>query len=185
MLCERCNKKKATVIYRENLAGRVRVLRLCGECTEVLEAAGELEELGTAMAPYGSVFVRNEDNGGALPFFLPVGGTGSGSSGRGGGGALKCPSCGSTLGEITSGGRVGCASCYRTFAEPLAVVIRALHGEASHAGQLTAEARRRKERADCLARLKRQLKEAVTAEQFERAATLRDEIRRLEDTAVS
>ncbi len=184
MLCERCNKKKATVIYRENLAGRVRVLRLCGECTEILEAAGELEELGTAMAPFGSPFARNEDNGGTLPFFLPVGGTG-GTTSTGRSGGLKCSSCGSTLGEIISGGRVGCAMCYSVFAEPLRVVIRALHGEATHTGRSTAEARRRKERADCLARLKRQLKEAVAAEQFERAATLRDEIRRLEDAAVS
>ena len=39
MLCEKCNKKKVTVFYRESINGRNRALRLCNECTDALEQA--------------------------------------------------------------------------------------------------------------------------------------------------
>ena len=42
MQCQRCSKKKATVFYRESVNGRVKTLRLCGECAEVLEQAGDI-----------------------------------------------------------------------------------------------------------------------------------------------
>lgn len=173
MLCERCNKKKATVFYRENISGRVRVLRLCGECTEILEAAGELEDISAAIAGFASPFFRGEEGGILLPFPSLWGGTP-----RSGGG--KCPLCGITFGEISSTGKVGCAMCYDTFSEALAGVVRVTHGKAVHTGRASAGARARKERAERLANLKRELKEAVSSEQFETAATLRDEIRRME-----
>ena len=50
MQCQRCNKKKATVFYRENVSGRVKAMRLCGDCAEVLEQAGELEDMGTVLS---------------------------------------------------------------------------------------------------------------------------------------
>ena len=61
MQCERCNKKKATVFYRENINGRVKALRLCGDCVEVLEQAGELEDMGTVLSGVPSPLLVSED----------------------------------------------------------------------------------------------------------------------------
>ncbi len=177
MLCERCNKKKATVFYRENINGRVRALRLCGDCTEALEAAGELEDMSAAMTGFASPFCRIDDRLYATPFrLLPrksAGRTGSAPTDA-------CPLCGATAAEIASTGKVGCARCYEVFGDVLAGAIHATHGQSTHAGRTSAGHRARKEKAERLARLKDQLKEAIASEQYETAVSLRDEIRALE-----
>ncbi len=176
MLCERCNKKKATLVYRENLSGNIRSLRLCGECTDILEAAGELEELGTVLSPFASPLLF-ADEGEAPPFFPEGNAPTDNAEG------LRCPLCGSTLGELSAEGRVGCARCYETFVGPLGEIIRTVHGKAIHAGRIAAGARGRRERIERLARLRLDLKSAIIAEQYESAAALRDEIRVLEAEA--
>ncbi len=169
MLCERCKKKKATMVYRESAAGRARVLRLCAECTDVLEAAGELEEMAAALSSFASPLCEEESPSAVLPM-SEVGDEGSAS----------CPMCGMTGGEIVATGRVGCIRCYEVFAGTLRGGMRAVHGRAEHAGRTSAGARRRRERLDALARLRGELKDAIIAERFEAAAGLRDEIRGLE-----
>ncbi len=173
MQCERCNKKKATVFYRENLGGRIKTLRLCGDCATILEQAGELEDMSTAISGFLSPFFLWEDGSVLLPF--P-----SSSAGTVRGGVRKCRVCGATLGDIASAGRVGCAECYSVFSEELSEVVRSAHGNVGHTGRVSAGFRARRERMERLAALKKQLQEAITAENFEAAVGLRDEIRAIE-----
>ena len=173
MQCERCSKKKATVFYRENVGGRIKALRLCGECAEILEQAGELEDMSTAISGFLSPFFLWEDGSVLLPFPSPSAGTVRG-------GVRKCRACGMTLGEIASAGRVGCAECYGTFAEELGDVVRSVHGSTAHTGRVSSGFRARRELMERVAALKKQLKEAVAAENFEAAVGLRDEIRAME-----
>ena len=177
MLCDRCNKKKATVFYRENAGGRIKALRLCGDCLEILEQTGELEDVSAAVAGFVSPFFAAEEFGLSFPF--PVR---EDPSARAGGAApiRKCPACGATEEDLRRIGRVGCARCYTAFAEELAGVLAATHGRAEHTGRVTAGHRARAEKTARLAKLKKQLKEAVGAEQYEAAAGLRDQIRGLE-----
>lgn len=173
MQCERCNKKKATVFYRENIGGRVKALRLCGECAEVLEQAGELEDMSTALSVLRFPLLCGEDGFLSLPFH---GNTPSTSRGA----ARKCPVCGAVYSELVAAGKAGCATCYTVFSEELTDVIRASHGRAEHEGRVSAGFRARKDRLARLEELRGQLKKAVEAEEYERAAGLRDEIRGLE-----
>lgn len=172
MQCERCNKKKATVFYRENINGRIKALRLCGDCVEVLEQAGELEDMGTVLSGVPSPLLVSEDGGWPLPLFVGVGASPKKS----------CPTCGEGFGKAAERGRLGCPACYTAFAAELAEPLRALHGRALHTGRVSAGYKSRKETERRLAELRGQLKAAVSAEEFERAAALRDEIRRLEAT---
>ena len=45
MLCEKCGKNEATYYYHENVNGRTKTLRLCGDCAEKMEQADELPKL--------------------------------------------------------------------------------------------------------------------------------------------
>lgn len=188
MLCERCNKKKSTVIYRENISGHIRVLRLCGDCADVLEAAGELEEVSAAFASFSSPLFRADDSG-TLPFLTPTGGKVAppNSSKRTSTPARgevsppgKCPLCGSTLADIATTGKAGCAACYDAFGEALHALLRSVHGKAEHVGRTTAGFRAKREKLERLALLRQNLKDAIVSEQYEAAAGLRDEIRALE-----
>lgn len=174
MICERCNKKKATVFYRENIGGRIKALRLCGECAEILEQAGELEDISAAVAGFVSPFFITDDGTYALPFSLPDG------SGAKSGGTRRCGVCGATLADMAKSGRVGCANCYGAFAEDLEFTIRSAHGRAEHTGRTSAGYRLRMEKAERLTGLKKRLKEAISDERYEAAAGLRDQIRALE-----
>ena len=173
MQCERCNKKRATVFYRENIGGRVKALRLCGECADILEQAGELEDMSTALSGVLSPFFQSDEGLFLLPFHDTVPGSSRGS-------VRKCPSCEATFSELAATGKVGCSVCYTTFADELSEAIRATHGRAEHRGRVSAGFRAHKEKMERLEDLRRQLKEAVATEEFERAAGLRDEIRSLE-----
>ena len=80
--------------------------------------------------------------------------------------------------ELRRTGRVGCPDCYATFADILNPYVQKIHGATRHIG--TAPAAPEQSKADPVADLKAQLKAAVESEDYERAASLRDEIRRME-----
>ena len=180
MICERCQKKKASVIHRNTHAGRLSVRHLCAECTEVLESTGELQEISAVLPSY--IAPLSEEGGGRFPFFFThtdAEGSGKGRS------HPKCSLCGMALSDLIAGGRAGCPRCYEVFSTTLSGAISAMYGPISHVGQTPAAVRLRKERSVRLATLRENLKEAVIAEQFERAAGLRDEIRALESDGIA
>ena len=173
MTCERCNKKKVSILYRESAGGRVRALRLCGECAEVLEQAGELEEVSSTVAGFILPQFLSDEGSLPLPFRRVAQATGTPS-------ARSCAICGASMEDIADTGRVGCSACYTVFSDELAGIIRSAHGRGEHAGRVSAGYRLRLEKGERLAGLKRQLKEAVSQENYEAAAGLRDNIRALE-----
>jgi protein arginine kinase activator len=182
MTCERCNQKSVSVFYRESIGGRERSLRLCGECADALEAAGELEDVSAAVAGMTAPRFPSEESRFTLPLRKPTAANGTSPA------AVPCPLCGSTAEELAATGRVGCAACYtlhgklrgELHGDLLESVIRAAHGRAEHTGRVSAGYRARRERETRLAGMRQQLKEAVSREDYESAAGLRDSIRRLE-----
>ena len=172
MQCERCNKKKATVFYRENINGRIKALRLCGDCAEVMEEAGELEDMSTVLSGTHSPLLAFTGTGCPIPLW----GDAAEPSKK------TCPTCGESLAHAAERGRLGCPSCYIAFSPELATSLRVLHGRATHVGRVSAGYRARKEALRRLSELREQLQAAVATEEFERAAAMRDEIRRLESS---
>ncbi|HOA75291.1 MAG TPA: UvrB/UvrC motif-containing protein [Phycisphaerae bacterium] len=90
---------------------------------------------------------------------------------------VKCPQCGLSFVEFKSQGLLGCPNDYDAFGEALASVIeRAQDGRTHHTGKSPGEVVTidpvQQRRLD----LQRELREAVEAEDYERAAKLRDEI---------
>ncbi len=170
MICERCRKKNVSVIHRRVRAGKMQVWHVCSACSEILEATGELEDVSAALPPYTASVI--EENGGSFPFFL--------SSIPSETAGTVCPLCGMTGEELITEGRAGCPRCYETFASPIRASVEVLHGRGSHVGRCPAAARARQERERQLAGLRTELREAVAEEAYERAATLRDTIRRME-----
>ncbi len=107
--------------------------------------------------------------------------------------ASVCPGCRTTFAEFKQNGLLGCADCYRVFETQLGPLLaRAHQGGDRHRGKspvrmtgapapehdpsILAELA---ERARRLAALRHELDGAVKSEQYERAARLRDELKRL------
>ena len=162
MKCEKCNAREATVLFKQTINGNTTTLHLCGEC------AAELQQ--------GDLFA-----GSAFPFggnlFGGLFGTKHADS------TLTrkiCPQCGAAWSEIRRDGKPHCPACYKTFESELEPTLRSLYGTAAHTGRAPAACKAARDRQNRSADLKRRLREAIDAEQYEEAARLRDEIKALE-----
>ena len=172
MLCEKCKKRTATVFYNENINGKTRSYSLCGECAAELREKGELQDITSMVGSFADPFSNLHNDLFGSFFGIPARvAPGSGKT---------CPECGTTFREITESGKVGCPECYSTFADELAGRIQSVHGTTSHTGSVPARHRVKKERTEKIHSLKADLQKAIVSEEYEKAAALRDEIRKLE-----
>lgn len=92
----------------------------------------------------------------------------------------SCPVCGMTFREFRSRGRLGCPNDYVAFVQQLEPLILNIHGEAEHVGRSPRSGPAQSQKRTQLIRMRRELKEAVAEEDYERASKLRDRIRRAE-----
>jgi len=95
--------------------------------------------------------------------------------------SISCDRCGVSFREFQSTGQLGCPHDYEVFRPLLAALIeRAHNGATQHIGKMPARVGAALRQKTGLARLQKELRLAVEAEDYERAARLRDEIRTLE-----
>ena len=94
-----------------------------------------------------------------------------------------CPVCGITFHEFRSQGRLGCPHDYVCFQRQLEALILNIHGELEHVGKRPRRQNGGSEGRTQLIRLRREMKEAIDEEHYERASELRDEIQRIETEA--
>ena len=93
-----------------------------------------------------------------------------------------CPICGITFFEFRKEGRLGCPHDYICFQKELEPLILNIHGESRHVGKRPQRTQGNTDRQTDLIRLRREMKEAVQSEDYERASQLRDEIRQIEQS---
>jgi len=100
---------------------------------------------------------------------------------RRGKGAGTCPGCGLTILEFRQSGILGCPACYDAFQPDLGTLIaRSQAGATHHVGRAPKRATGSVERGVRRARLMQELVAAVAAEQYERAARIRDRLHALD-----
>lgn len=97
---------------------------------------------------------------------------------------LACEYCGTTYDEFRRTGLLGCPECYQTFETALSPLLERAHeGASRHIGKVPSRAGIDELRQQRLRQLRRELEEAVAAEQYERAARLRDQLTQEETQA--
>lgn len=162
--CTVCKKALATIHILELEDGEViKQKNLCGACAE---SSGEVHPKTTTMKITTQAL---EDLIGSL-------------KGEGGGPETgpSCPACGMTQAEFRTRGRLGCPRCYDAFHKSLLPLLERVHDATSHRGRFPTQAPGQQAQPNTMQRLRNRLDEAIKAEDYERAANLRDEIQRLE-----
>ncbi len=162
MRCDDCGKP-ANIRYVEMVDGELRDLHLCDDCANT-------RGMALSLSPFAGPLVN------MLMGLLDEMDVGEERSGDG----PVCPTCGLTRAEFRTSGKLGCASCYEAFAAELRPLLRRVHGSTVHAGTIPSKAPQDIETSRRARTLQLELERAVHAEEYERAAELRDEIRRLE-----
>jgi protein arginine kinase activator len=92
-----------------------------------------------------------------------------------------CPVCGITFYEFRNQGRLGCPHDYSCFEEELEPLVMNIHGAKEHVGKRPRRSSAGSEQQTELIRLRREMKEAVENEDYEKASKLRDQIKELEE----
>ena len=92
-----------------------------------------------------------------------------------------CDNCGLTFSEFRENSLLGCPHCYAAFETPLEPLLERAHGSGTHhVGKVPRRGGASEQRQEQLLRMRRRLDEAVESEDYELAARLRDELRRVE-----
>lgn len=95
-----------------------------------------------------------------------------------------CPTCGLTFNDFRQQGLLGCPDCYKAFEMQLTSMIERAHeGATHHVGKAPKRMGGSAGRHERITTLRKQLNEAISAEQYERAATLRDQLLHVEKDA--
>ncbi len=94
--------------------------------------------------------------------------------------SATCETCSMDYKQFKRNGMLGCADCYKAFREPLEEMLTRMHGNAQHVGRVPGGVNSRVSIKLQIDKLKQQLSRAVSREEYEKAAVLRDQIRGLE-----
>ena len=161
MVCESCGQRDAVVTLTKIVNNQMTTSHLCEQCAA---AEGVETSEGTPNFPLTDFLAQMGD--------VPEP-TGSGDA--------TCGFCGLTFAQFRETGRLGCPHCYSTFETHLRGLLRRIHGGTQHVGKVYLPADPTAvDRSARVTSLRRSLQRAVDEEDFERAAALRDQIRRLE-----
>lgn len=92
-----------------------------------------------------------------------------------------CAGCGLTFAQFRRSGVLGCPDCYDSFASELASLIERAHaGATHHAGKTPRRAGGSLDQQLEVRRLVKELDRAIATEQYERAASIRDQLLHLD-----
>lgn len=162
MLCDVCREHDASVHLTQVVKGEVTLMHLCPKCA----AARGVET--TVTTPPKNVLGE---------FLQAVQQQASASQSD----AVRCTYCSMTLREFRASGRLGCSRCYSTFEASLRELLRRVHGSSRHVGhRYLPPAAHVLEHATTIGELRDRLRRAIENEEFEQAATIRDQIKDVE-----
>ncbi|HUU23232.1 MAG TPA: UvrB/UvrC motif-containing protein [Phycisphaerae bacterium] len=157
MKCEKCNKP-ATVHLTEVVGGEKLEKHLCEDCA----------------ALEGITFKADIPISQLLEDFV-LHATGEDTAG------LACDVCGMTFKEFREQGLLGCPHDYDAFERTLVPMLRrAQEGATEHVGKVPHRAGDEEKKHIAVLRLRAELKAAISAEDYERAAAIRDQIKEYE-----
>ena len=95
-----------------------------------------------------------------------------------------CEGCGMTVADFNKTGKMGCDKCYETFKPGIQMLLKRMHGNTQHTGKMPKKLMARAELEREVSTLKDQLKLCIEAEEYEKAAVLRDRIKEMEKGGV-
>ncbi|QGU00744.1 Protein-arginine kinase activator protein McsA [Candidatus Syntrophocurvum alkaliphilum] len=167
MYCEECKKNVATVHLTQMINGEKTENHLCEKCA----------------AKKGGFLFNPDDHQLSVQNLLSgfFGSTHNVSDLK----ALpnqknNCDNCNVSLVDIQKHGRLGCSECYSVFEQQLAHTLRRIHGNSKHVGKIPARGGEKVLIQKKIDRLKSNLQKAITNEEYEKAAEIRDSIKDLE-----
>lgn len=160
MLCEKCKTREATTHVKNLVNSKYSEYMLCDDCARNMGFSSFISDM---QSEFTSLFDSLFSN--ALPARS---------------GATRCRKCGSSYTDIISRRRIGCDECFETFKDEIKNAVVRVHGNAVYSGKMPRRFEEEKKKEEQIKKLREELELCVRNEEYEKAASLRDEIRGLE-----
>ncbi len=157
MLCDKCKKNKATIHFTKIVNGKKIEMHLCKDCARENTDINSGFPMENFLSDMFGEFTLKEPNT-----------------------EYKCPNCGMTYEQFKRYGKFGCSECIDTFKDKIEPLIQNIHGHRRHKGKSPGHHVVKEKEMTEIEKLRKELNEAVEAENYEKAAELRDEIKSLE-----
>ncbi len=167
--CERCNKYQANVHIVKVFDGMKKELNICEKCAKELgefnlNSILDVENTFSLNILSGLVEYFNNNQQSSI---IKINDS-------------ECPKCKTTYAEFKNTGFLGCDECYKQFLKILAIFIKRVQNGSNHVGKIPSrcgeDVIKRKEISD----LKDKLQKAILSEEYEKAAEIRDCIRKIQ-----
>jgi protein arginine kinase activator len=165
MLCQDCKKREATVHFTQIINNEKVAMSLCKECAAKRGFHSPLESMSFPLSDFLQGIFKQQFS--EKTEDIP---------------AIKCTRCGLSFEEFIRQGRFGCGECYNAFRSRLEPIMRKIHGSSLHKGKLPASSKDEPLPIKEEERLEAELKKAIEAEDFERAADLRDKLKAIRES---
>jgi protein arginine kinase activator len=156
--CSLCQKEEVTVVITTiDKDGHVLELALCKECAakkgvgEIKKAKLNVQEILAELQEK----ISEEDHN------------------------LICTNCGLSFADFRRQGRLGCEHCYESFGSKLEPIIKRIHNATQHMGKSITEGKKKIAERFEIKKLRLTLQSAITKEDYEKAAQIRDQIRKM------
>lgn len=94
--------------------------------------------------------------------------------------SMTCESCGTTHQDFKKGGRLGCEACYHVFRPVLEPLLDGMHAGINHLGKIPSRSVEKKSVVENEEMLRQALYKAVEEENYEKAAEIRDRLKKLQ-----
>ena len=168
MLCEKCKKNEATYHITKIIDNNKQEINLCEKCAK---DSGEFNIM-SKFDMYSPFTFENLLSGIMEYISLPVE---AGKTYE-----LKCSNCGTTYSEFKKKGYLGCSECYTNLEKELNPVIKRVQGNIKHTGKIPKRTGKEIVSKNEIDNLKILLQKAVENEEYEKAAEIRDQIKKIE-----
>ena len=158
-LCDLCGKGEATMnVSQLDKDGKVTEISVCAECASK-RGFTEVQQLKAGVAGIIAELKARVDEADSK---------------------LVCRNCGLSYAEFKRQGQLGCAGCYVSFHDELVPLIRRIHDAVQHVGRTASGGRKQAQVKMNIQKLREALSGAIQDEDYEKAAALRDQLKRTE-----
>lgn len=158
MKCEKCHQNDATVFLTQVVGGEKSEMHLCESCAKNSDSV--LFDNHLSFQQFLSGLLENTNK---TPNVKSA--------------VITCPGCGMTLSEFKKVSKFGCAHCYEVFGVYLNSVIKRVQSNSQHTGKRPAKLDIKLQRENMIAQLESELKLSIMQEDYEKAASIRDQLR--------
>ena len=162
MKCEFCDQNNATIHLTQVVNGSMKKLNLCQSCAEKngIDLNSPISITDVLMG-IDKKWTRGESSDSVGEY------------------DLACSRCQMTRAEFKKQARLGCPECYHAFLAELNTIAQAMHHSRQHVGKIPAREGNEVKLSAQITRLQREIDLAIKKEEYETAASLRDEVRKL------